>query len=112
MTRAGIIVKREDGKYQGYYIRADGYPDYLGRILIECGSDIKRVERNIYDMVGASFECEGLAPEKFGWAWIDYFYTLIDGEWYVYEESPDDMVLLKEELERIYQRMREQMGLG
>lgn len=34
-TRSAIVLKREDGKYQGIYCHWDGYPSNNGKILFE-----------------------------------------------------------------------------
>lgn len=43
-TRSAIILKREDGKYQGIYCHWDGYPSYNGKILFENYQDIEKVK--------------------------------------------------------------------
>lgn len=43
-TRCRIAIEKEDGEVTSIYCHNDGYPDYVGKILLEDYTDRKKVE--------------------------------------------------------------------
>jgi len=110
VTRATITIKRKNGKYdQLWYVNHDGYPDGLGKVLLDTLKTVDDVERAhiVFRKARKGYtletnyilgEVKSIEPILKQINDFSYVFDEETGKWGFYEYSSDELHDLEEEL--------------
>lgn len=109
-TRSAIIVEKSDGRVKGVYSHYDGYPDWMGRKLLEYFNSFEKADtlvtkeiRLINDIGEVEYFSDGWGGVYDTGNWIQcadeiahngHIYVFRDNEWYYAQSTYQDLTLL------------------